>query len=511
MPEIDYIDCKLTVTSDRKVKFQVGLSPGIVTDLCDDKLTKLTIARLNRFVGTNTGNCQQEDLRVLGLHLSHILFGGPVTGMPGYKVLVDVFDKLYTNFAEEFEIRKRNNGGKLPDYRLRVTLIFEEGMEEIAAYPWEFLYVLRPNKTGFFIAGESTGLILTRFVPSVIHSFQPAEKLHILIAWAQPKELRPIAGSSTVDAIEKLANGIENNLQMQNIKVISLAGATFESLKQTIEEKQPQIVHFIGHGRNEKGESEIALMKSQKEKDQETAEIVRLGLRREPEEVHWVKSESIRALFEAAPPRLVFLHACYSASAPGSLEIFKSTAQQVLRAGVPFVVAMQYEISNDDVTDFAKAFYDKLGEGLSIDEAVYAGRIELGRKEPSWSHPRFGTPVVYLQSADSVMVIKRVEPAFIVPDIAPGLHKCPNYDCTKMVSPDQIRCSCPKRLKLKQCPDCKKANMTEETECIWCGYSFAAQDPTLLQNSAILSAPAQDAMQAPRPDTAFAGSNLRKS
>lgn len=502
---IDYEDCKLTVTRYGKVKYQVGLSPGIESDLCDDKLSKLTIQRLNRFVGSNTGNCQQEDLRVLGLHLYHILFGGPVS-MPGYTDLGDVFADMYTKFAEEFEKRKQRSGGEMPDYRLRVTLIFEEGMEEIAAYPWEFLYVLRPNKTGFFIAGENTGLILTRFVPSVISRIMPTDTLMILIAWAQPKELRPIAESNTVDAIEKLAKGIEKNLQLQNIEVISLPAATYESLYTTIKTKKPQIVHFIGHGRTKDEASEISLMKSPRDMDLEKMEIARLGLRREPEEVHWVNSESIRALFEAAPPRLVFLHACFSASAPNSLEIFKSTAQQVLRSGVPFVVAMQYEISNDDATDFAKAFYDKLGEGLSIDEAVYAGRIELGRKEPSWGHPRFGTPVVYLQSADSVIVMKRDPIHPIIPVINPpelsGLHKCP-YDCTKSVSPDQIRCSCPKRLKLKRCPDCKKANMAEETECIWCGYSFAPQVSTIIQDSASLITPPQDAVQASMVSTSF--------
>lgn len=510
---INYKDCQLTVTQNKKVKYKVDLSPEIESDLCDDKLTKLTIQRLNRFVGANTGFCQQEDLRLLGMHLYHILFGGRVK-MPGYKTLGDIFAEMYACFEKEFEERRQHSDLEKPDYRLRVTLIFEEGMEEIAGYPWEFLYVPRPNETGFFVAGENTGLILTRFVPSVINLIQPIkDELVILIAWAQPKELGPVAESDTVVVLEQLANRIEKDLegQKQNIKVIPLPNATHRTLMDTIEKEKPQIVHFIGHGRTGHGrtadKAEIALMKSQEDLNREKMKMI--SERREPDEAHWVDSDSVRALFvRDAPPRLVFLHACNSAKAPQSLEIFKSTAQQVLHAGVPFVVAMQYEISNEDATDFAKTFYKKLGEGLSIDEAVYAGRIELGTKEPSWGHPRFGTPVIYFQSLQreaSIIVVKRnLQGDVTTPSESKvestGSHKCPYLDCTHIVSPDQIRCDCFKSLKLKLCPKCKKANREEETVCKWCDeYSFV-QTPTPKQDIVAFSQPAQADALARRSD-----------
>jgi hypothetical protein len=211
------------------------------------------------------------------------------------------------------------------------------------------------------------------------------------------------------------------------LKVISLNQATHDGLKGLIETRRPQIVHFIGHGRIKEGVSEIALMKTPEELAMAKADIVKKGLRGEPDEANWVTSDSMRALFKDAPPRIVFLQACNSDKAPSSREVFKSTAEQVLRAKVPFVVAMQYEISNEDATDFAKTFYKNLSDGLSIDEAVKVGRNELGKKEPSWGHPRFGTPVVYLQSEDSIIVLKEAKERKNHP-----LHLCRTHPASKI-------------------------------------------------------------------------------
>ena len=237
----------------------------------------------------------------------------------------------------------------------------------------------------------------------------------------------------------------------------------------------------------------IALTKTQQQIDLDKAKILAEGRRGEPEQAHWVDSASIRALFSDNPPRLVFLHACNSAKAPYSLEIFKSTAEQVLRANVPFVVAMQYEISNEDATFFAQTFYKKLGEGLSIDEAVKSGRNELGRKAPSWGHPRFGTPVVYLQSEDSVIVKKEIKEV-IVNSAVLGKHNCPYPNCNFIVSPDQKRCACEKKLKFKQCPNCGRANPIDEQECwfVGCDHIFdmkPSQDSTLIVQGAVTVVP----------------------
>jgi CHAT domain len=491
---MDYLDCKLTIMRENRVKYEFPPSrAGVIikAELCADPLTKRTVERLNRFVAKYADFCQHDDLRLLGQHLYHILFDGKtmLDGIMTETTLGERFLQEYAQFEQEFERRQKQTGKAMPDYRLRVTLVFEEEMAELAGYPWEFLYVPRPDEKGFFIVGEITGLILARCLPRspLVNALRKAEeKLVILVAWAQPRELGPVDERDTVAAIQKLAEAIERDINGQNIQVIPLPNATHQALKELIETSKPQIVHFLGHGRIQERTSQIALMKSQAEIDRAKFELLERGAPGKPEEANWVDSNSIRALFQAAPPNLVFLHACQSARAPDSLTVFRSTAEQVLRAGVPAVVAMQYEISNADAAFFAKTFYEKIGQRMSILEAVKAGRIELGRKDPSWGHPRFGTPVAYLQGEDDAIVCESIAKAGQVENYGaeassapPGKISCPYPSCIILVSPDQRRCSCNKKQKLKQCSRCHKPNPYDETECLFCDAALPGEKLTV--------------------------------
>jgi CHAT domain-containing protein len=71
--------------------------------------------------------------------------------------------------------------------------------------------------------------------------------------------------------------------------------------------------------------------------------------------------------------RLVVLNACESAvsSAEG---VFTSTAAKLVREGVPAVVAMQYEITDDAALVFASSFYGQIARGEALDRAVTRAR-----------------------------------------------------------------------------------------------------------------------------------------
>lgn len=66
------------------------------------------------------------------------------------------------------------------------------------------------------------------------------------------------------------------------------------------------------------------------------------------------------------------LNACESGRA--GLDVFSGTATAIMRAGVPAVVAMQYEISDPGAITFANALYAKLAAGVALDRAVTAAR-----------------------------------------------------------------------------------------------------------------------------------------
>ena len=104
-------------------------------------------------------------------------------------------------------------------------------------------------------------------------------------------------------------------------------------------------------------------------------------------------------------PRLIFLHTCEGDkedkedAESESYDGFKKLALELVYSQVPAVVAMQYPVKNRVAIKFAETFYQCLGEGKRIDEAVQEGRLELGRylDEQNFSSRAFGSPMVYLQ------------------------------------------------------------------------------------------------------------------
>jgi hypothetical protein len=73
-------------------------------------------------------------------------------------------------------------------------------------------------------------------------------------------------------------------------------------------------------------------------------------------------------------------------------------AAELLRAGVPVVVAMQFAISVEAAKEFSYGFYDALAQEQSIDEAVAAGRARLDKT----GFDDFGLPVIYSRLPQTV-------------------------------------------------------------------------------------------------------------
>ena len=68
---------------------------------------------------------------------------------------------------------------------------------------------------------------------------------------------------------------------------------------------------------------------------------------------------------------------------------------------------MQYPIKNEVAEAFARKFYQSLGEGKDIDEAVQAGRYEVGQfqeEEVSFARRSFGSPVIYVQNSEGIIL-----------------------------------------------------------------------------------------------------------
>jgi WD40 repeat protein len=104
-----------------------------------------------------------------------------------------------------------------------------------------------------------------------------------------------------------------------------------------------------------------------------------------------------RLIAENPSLRLIVLNACESAfsSAEG---IFTSTAEKLVREGVPAVVAMQYEITDTAALVFASSFYGQIAQGVPVDRAMTRAReaVKMTNDSLEWA-----TPVLFLSSEET--------------------------------------------------------------------------------------------------------------
>jgi hypothetical protein len=156
-------------------------------------------------------------------------------------------------------------------------------------------------------------------------------------------------------------------------------------------------------------------------------------------------------LLSNRPPGLVFLHACSVGRSNPGVQAFRGAAELIAGAGVPVVVAMQYDIENTDADQFTSVFYKTIAKpGVTIDEAVREGRLALAKARPSWGHRRFATPVIFLQDPAA----RLVDPDTVTASASPGVAEsslCPYQDCDKRVKAAGWLCSCEKRRTLVHC------------------------------------------------------------
>src|SRR5262249_10877774 len=80
---------------------------------------------------------------------------------------------------------------------------------------------------------------------------------------------------------------------------------------------------------------------------------------------------------------------------------FSSVGAMLARAGVPAVLAMQYEITDRAALELTRTFYEALAGGLPVDAALTEARLAINvgiHNSLEW-----GTPVLFLRASDSML------------------------------------------------------------------------------------------------------------
>ncbi|MEM7539787.1 MAG: CHAT domain-containing protein [Chloroflexota bacterium] len=255
---------------------------------------------------------------------------------------------------------------------LRIRLMLQP--PAVASLPWESLYDADRHMT-FAATGK---MPLIRVENSHQHVGQ-ARSIHaelpIRILLAIPDDpTKQIDTAKEIDAIHDVFTDLgPNQVQLEILQ----GKFNIIDLRKALERHQSQILHVVCHGQ---------------------PEGLLFWQRGEPV---WVTPDAMHTTLERTTSvKLVLLNACLAGQS-SEREAFATVGPQLLQAGIPAVIAMQFAILDDDAVDFARYLYEELLTGPSpgvIDVAVGYARSNLY----VLNSDRFGygTPVLWLNAED---------------------------------------------------------------------------------------------------------------
>jgi O-acetyl-ADP-ribose deacetylase (regulator of RNase III) len=287
----------------------------------------------------------------------------------GARLFEAVFpDDLHVNLASS------QNSADAMDTGLRIRLRFSD-CPELSRLPWEYLYD-REHKR-FLCLSERTPLVRYLEVPDPVRVVPVMPPLRILVVIASPSDLPQLDSeqewSNVTTALSQLT-------QRGRVEAVRLEKPALGALQRELRRHTYHIIHFIGHGGFD-SQTQGGMLAM--EDDHGRARLVAgddLGM----------------LLHNHRSLRLAVLNSCEGDRSDRS-DPFSGTAQSLIQQGIPAVVAMQFEISDDAAITFSHVLYEAIADGYPLDAATTEARKAI---YADGNLTEWGTPVLYLRAPD---------------------------------------------------------------------------------------------------------------
>jgi hypothetical protein len=166
--------------------------------------------------------------------------------------------------------------------------------------------------------------------------------------------------------------------------LVWLEGQTWRDLQAAMQGGPWHIFHFVGHATTDDEVGEGFLLLADDYGDSAPLSATQLG----------------RLLADQRTLRLAMLNACQGARGNESGS-FSSLASVLVRRGLPAVLAMQYEISDEAAIEFTTSFYQALVANLPIDAAVSEARKAISLAIAG--SLEWGTPALFMRAPDGMI------------------------------------------------------------------------------------------------------------
>lgn len=280
------------------------------------------------------------------------------------------------------EVERRGEG-----LRLRMRLA---DVPELIRLPWELLYDARSDS--FLALSVWTPVVRYLELPLPVKPVGAAPPLKILVMISQPPSVHHLQVEEEWSRLQEAVAEIRSE---GLVSVTRLPDATLLSLQRALRDEDYHMFHFVGHGSyDEVNEDGLLVLE-----DGEGAERA-------------VSGRDLGAfLRDQRSLGLVVLNSC-SGAAGSSVDPFTGSAQSLILAGIPAVVAMQGAISDAAALQLTSEFYSAIAHGHGVDTALgEARRAIFGLGDST----EWATPVLYMRSPDGAIfdmsdVVRSTEP-----------------------------------------------------------------------------------------------------
>lgn len=252
----------------------------------------------------------------------------------------------------------------------QLRIVLQVRPPELARLPWEFLFDSREDD----YVCLSTVLVRYPQVHAPVRPLQVTAPLRILGMAARPGDEQALAIAAERDRLDEALGGLQ---RAGRIELGWVPGQTWRDLRTAMRHDSWNVLHFIGHGGFDTAAQEGTLALA----DDSGGGTYRLG------------ADSLAMLLRGHPAlRLVVLNA---------MDVFSSVAGALIRRGMPAVLAMQHEITDQAALEFSRTFYEELAYQPSVDRCVMQARQAIRLALPG--SLEWGTPVLYMRSANGVL------------------------------------------------------------------------------------------------------------
>ena len=266
---------------------------------------------------------------------------------------------------------------------LRVRLHLQKA-PALADLPWEFLYNASMNR--FLGLSVATPLVRYLELPEMVRPLAVTGPLRILMMISSPTDYPQL---DVKRESEKMTQALGDLEQRGLITVERLEDATLSALQRRLRQGQYHIFHFVGHGAfDTQADDGILLLEDQEERGRRVSAQF-LGT----------------LLHDHRSLRLAVLNACEGARA-SRCDPFAGTAQSLVQQGIPAVIAMQFEVTDEAAICLTREFYAAIAVGYPVDAALAEARKAIFAEV---SEIEWGTPVLYMRSPDGrIFDVKQV-------------------------------------------------------------------------------------------------------